>query len=157
LFENRTLKLVSQAGEAAEAFQARCRAAAAQEAKQALEMEKVKFTPKFEAMDAAMPSLSAAEGKSGGSLLDWVGSLFPSKGSTPKEARQQEKLRKLTGDYLAKCAEIKEKWKRTGEEATSIQLKPRKADVRLTHFGLAWVPFWVRTANCNVERIAAYR
>ncbi len=159
LFENRTLKLVSEPGETADAFQTRCRASASQEAKQASEMEKVKFTPKFEALDATVPNVAGMHGKSGGSLLDWVGSFVSSKGgSDPKEARQEEKLRKLTGDYLAKCAEIEEKWRRVGEEATAIQLKPRKADVRLTHFGLAWVPYWVRNgANGNVERVAAYR
>jgi hypothetical protein len=158
LLENRALKLVSTPGVATEAFQPRCRAAAATEAKQALEMEKVKFTPKFEALDAAVPNFAAAKQKSGGSLLDLVGSLFPAKSTDPKEARQQEKLRRLTGDYLAKCAEIEEKWKRVGEESTAIQLKPRKADVRLTHFGLAWAPYWVRPgANGGVERIASFR
>lgn len=152
LFENRTLKLVSEPAELAAAFQNRCRAAAGQEAKQALEMEKVKFKPKFEALDSDVPNLAKAKGKPGASLLDWVG-LGSSKSADPKDARQEEKLRKLTGDYLARCAEIEEKWKRIGEEATAIQLKPRKADVRLTHFGLAWVPFWVR----NGERGAAYR
>jgi hypothetical protein len=158
LFENRAMKLVSQPGEAAAAFQKRCRTAAANEATQALEMERVKFAPKFEALDAAVPSLAAAKDKLGASLLDWVGSLFPAKASNAKKARQEEKQRKLTGDYLAKCAEIEEKWKRVGEEATAIQLKPRKADVRLTHFGLAWAPYWVRNgANGSVERIPAYR
>jgi len=23
-----------------------------------------------------------------------------------------------------------------------IQVKPRKGDIRVTHFGLAWAPFW---------------
>ena len=156
MFENRALKLVSEPGEAVEVFQQRCRLAAAQEAKQALEMEKVKFKPKFEALDATVPNFGGAKDKPG--LLDWVGSLVSSKSTDPKEARQEEKLRKLTGDYQAKCAEIAEKWKRVGEEATAIQLKPRKADVRLTHFGLAWVPYWVRNgANGSVELIAAYR
>ena len=50
-------------------------------------------------------------------------------------------------------AEIEVKWKRVGEEATAIQVKPRKADVHVTHFGLAWAPFW-RTAAAEK---AAYR
>ena len=38
----------------------------------------------------------------------------------------------------SKVAEIEAKWKRVGGEATAIQVKPRKADVHVTHFGLAW-------------------
>ena len=47
-----------------------------------------------------------------------------------------------------RVAEITEKWRRVGEEATAIQVKPRKADVRVTHFGLAWAPHW-RTAGAD--------
>ena len=54
LWENRTLGLLSTPGETEAAFRGRCRAAADVEKKQALEMEKVKFRPKFEALDIAL-------------------------------------------------------------------------------------------------------
>ena len=57
-----------------------------------------------------------------------------------------EKRSKVTTDYISKTGEITEKWKRIGEEATAIQVKPRKADVHITHFGLGWAPYW-RTAG----------
>ena len=132
LYENRPLGLTSAPGEALAAFRERCRAAAQEEARKALEMERVKFAPKFEALDMDI----ADEGKgSGGSVLGW---MFKSKKAPPP--RQEEKQRRLRGDYQAKCAEIEEKWKRAGEEATPVQVKPRKTDVRVTRFGLAWVP-----------------
>jgi hypothetical protein len=132
LYENRPLGLTSAPGESLAAFRERCRAAAREEASKALEMEKVKFAPKFEALDMDI----ADEGKgSGSSVLGWV---FKSKKAAPP--RQEEKQRRLRGDYQAKCAEIAEKWKRAGEEATPVQVKPRKTDVRVTRFGLAWVP-----------------
>ena len=29
------------------------------------------------------------------------------------------------------------------EKAAEVQVKPRKVDIRVTHFGLAWAPFWL--------------
>jgi hypothetical protein len=141
LFENKTLGLVSAPGESEAVFQVRCRQAAQAQASQALEMEKLKFTPRFEALDAKLPPDSASHPPAG-------------KAGT----KQEEKVRKLTADYLAKRAELIEKWKRVGEERTAIQVKPRKADVRVTHFGLAWAPCFRRAlAGGKVELVAAYR
>jgi hypothetical protein len=140
LFENRTLKLVSEPGETLVAFQERCRLAADQEKQQALEMEKLKFGPKFEALDAALPEDEAKPKKSGGLLSKLFGSSSGPDSNDKAEARRLEKVRKLTADYQAKRAEIIEKWKRIGTESTPIQVKPKKADIRVTHFGLAWLP-----------------
>ncbi len=127
LWENRTLGLLSMPGETEQAFRARCRAAADVEKKQALEMEKVKFRPKFEALDIPIPD--EARGKT-------------VETAESGDARLDEKRRKVTTDYISKTGEIAEKWKRTGEEATAIQVKPRKADVHVTHFGVGWAPYW---------------
>src|SRR5262249_46832958 len=92
--------------------------------------------------------------ESGGSVLGWLNPF----GSAPKPApppprldkRQQEKLNKLEADYDSKKAEIAARWRQIGQEGTPIQVKPRKADVRVTHFGLAWVPHW-RLPNGKLE------
>jgi hypothetical protein len=138
LVQNRTLGLVSDPGEGLDAFRDRCRRAAAEEAAQALAMEKAKFTPRFKALDMSVPEDKHGADQSGSSLLGWLFSaLRPSaKGEEPADPKQ----RKLKADYQAKQAEIHEKWRRVGEEYTAIQVKPRKVDVRVTHFGLAWVP-----------------
>lgn len=142
LFQNRTLDLVSDPGERLDAFRERCRQAAAAEAVQALSMEKAKFTPRFEALGLSVPEDPRGADPSGTSVLRWLfSSVLPaSKDEGPPSTRQEEKERKLKADYRAKQAEIHEKWKRLGEEYTTIQVKPRKADVRVTHFGLAWLP-----------------
>jgi predicted RNA-binding Zn-ribbon protein involved in translation (DUF1610 family) len=142
LFQNRTLGLVSDPGESLDGFRNRCRQAAAAEAAQALAMEKAKFTPRFQALGLAVPDDPTGADASGNSLLGWLFSaVLPSrKEEGPPQTRQEEKERKLTADYRAKQAEIHEKWKRIGEEYTAIQIKPRKVDVRVTHFGLAWLP-----------------
>jgi hypothetical protein len=138
LYENRTLGQMSTPGEALTAFRARCRDAAAEQREQALALEKAKFRPRFEGLGMKVPG--DEEERPGGSLL---GRLFGSRErepSGPPSSRQEEKERKMTGDYRSRQSEIREKWKRAGEEATAVQLKPRKGDVRVTHFGLAWVP-----------------
>jgi hypothetical protein len=128
LLQNRTLLgLVSAPGESRALFQKRCRETAAGEEEKALQMEKVRFQPKFEALGLELP-----EGA-------------PAKQRTTARApatRTEEKQRKLTGDYHAKRNEISEKWKRIGEEATAVEFKPRKIDIRITQFGVAWVPCW---------------
>jgi hypothetical protein len=137
LFQNRTLELVSDPGESLEAFRDRCRRAAATEAAQALAMEKAKFTPRFEALKMDVPDDPHGADQSGSSFLRW---LFSKVTAPAKDKEKDPKKRKLTADYRAKQAEIHEKWKRVGEEYTPIQVKPRKVDVRVTHFGLAWLP-----------------
>jgi hypothetical protein len=113
LFENRELELTSAVGETLQAFRARCKKAAESAKTQALEMEKIKFTPKLEA----------------------------AKQSTSKGAA--DRVARLEADYQAKQDEIAELYRRISEEATEVQIKPRKVDIRVTHFGLAWAPFWV--------------
>src|SRR5207248_2271224 len=50
LFENRELELVGAPGESEATFRKRCHESALEEARKALEMERVKFTPKFDAL-----------------------------------------------------------------------------------------------------------
>jgi hypothetical protein len=153
LLENRTLGLVSAPGESAETFRRRCVSAAEQQAQKALEMEKVKFAPKFEALGMKLPDEPA---KKTGGFWSWLtGSETPAvkTASGPPSSRQEEKERKLKADYQSKRNEIGEKWRRVAEEAAAIEIKPRKVDVRVTLFGLAWAPFWL-TGGAGV---AAYR
>jgi hypothetical protein len=157
LFQNADLQLVSEPGESKAAIQERCRAAARQAAEAALAVEKAKFGPKFAALDAPMPEDQPPPpaAAAAGSWLDWFRKPEPPPPPRPRsrqEERQQEKLRKLTADWQARKAELGEKWKHLGETLSELQVKPRKADVRVTHFGLAWVPFWVAGAA-----VAAYK
>lgn len=140
LYQSRELDLVSEVGETRDAFRQRCRQAAAEEAGQALAMQKAKFAPRFEALDMTLPDDPRGAGSSGGSFLGWLFSAVSPWAKDDDSSDLSEKQRKLLADYRAKQAEIHEKWKRLGEEHTAIQVKPRKVDVRVTHFGLAWLP-----------------
>jgi hypothetical protein len=55
-------------------------------------------------------------------------------------AKQQSRLSVLEDAWHAKKAEIADKWKRLGEDIAELPLTPRKSDVRVTEFGLAWLP-----------------
>jgi hypothetical protein len=112
LFENRELEMVSEVGEKLEAFRLRCKQQAGHESKQAQDLEKVKFAPKIEA----------------------------AKQSTGKG--REDRIARLEADLQAKLDELAEKYRLIGEETTPLQVKPRKVDIRVTHFGLAWAPFW---------------
>jgi hypothetical protein len=111
-----------------------------EQAEKALEMEKVKFAPKFEALGMRLPQEPV---KQSGGFWSWlmpsatpVSTMPSGPPATPLEAKR----RKLEFDYQSKKIEIYQEWKLVGEEATPIQVKPRKTDVRVTHFGLAWAP-----------------
>jgi hypothetical protein len=112
LWENRDLELTSRPGEERDAFLRRCQAAAERLREEAQKMERIKFAPKIEAAEQ-----STGKGR-------------------------DDRIARLKGDLRAKLDEIAERYRRLGLEADELQLKPRKTDVRVTHFGLGWVPFW---------------
>jgi len=152
LYENRPLGLVSAVGEAEAAFRERCRAAAENEARAALELERAKFKPKFEALDMALPDEMP---KKSASLWQWLTGSGKTTGSTVQSV-DDPKQRKLLADYEAKKAEIHKKWQRAGEEVAALQVKPRKTDVRVTHFGVVWIPYWRLHRGGQVDRTPAF-
>jgi hypothetical protein len=101
------------------------------------------------------------------SLLDWVNPfrLFGLVGSSEKPpakgpekgTRQEEAARKLEAEWNAKRAALFEKWKKVGEDYTELPLTPRRADVQVTHFGLAWAPYWqVPAGGGQVQMVPAW-
>jgi hypothetical protein len=146
LFENRKLGLVSEPREDLLAFGQRCRDAALREAAKAYEAERLKYLPKFNALNLPMPALSAGQrgGTDAGGLLSWV--LMPLKlgasavkavAGTPPSKKQVQ----LEAEWKGRVAALYEKWRQVGEDHTELLLTPRKVDVRVTAFGLAWAPF----------------
>ncbi len=143
LRENRALGVVGGPGEDEPAFRARCRQAALQGAQRALTEEKLKYQPKFEALGAKIPEGSAGDKSS--SMLNLINPLwwFGFTGSQPEPPRGSGKLERLHAEWLAKQAAILEKWRQIGEEFCEIPLTPRRQDVQVVHFGLAWFPVWI--------------
>ncbi len=160
LLENAKLGLVGEPGEDVVAFRERCRVAARQETEKAVAAEKVKYLPKFQALGAPMPIWTGAE-KSEGSVLDLVNPLHwlrvagkANKSAAPKG----DKLAKLESEWLAKQVALHEKWRLVGEEYSDIPLTPRRQDVQVTGFGVAWAPFWqVQTQPGRLDWVPGYR
>ncbi len=154
LFENRKLGLVSQPQEDLLAFGQRCRDAALREAGKAYEAERLKYLPKFNAINLPMPAPSAEQrgGTEQGGVLGWM--LAPLKlGASAVMAvagsQPTKKQVALEAEWKGRVAALYEKWRQVGEDHTELLLTPRKVDVQVTAFGLAWAPF--------VRGVAAYR
>jgi hypothetical protein len=144
LFENRKLGLVSEPREDLLAFGQRCREAALREAGKAYEAERLKYLPKFNALNLPMPAPSQVQRGDGGGLLGWVLTPLKLGASAVKAvagAPPSKKQAALEAEWKGRVAALYEKWRQVGEDHTELLLTPRKVDVQVTAFGLAWAPF----------------
>jgi hypothetical protein len=160
LYTNRTLDLTSRPGEEMAAFRERCQRAAREQADEALAKEREKFGPRFARFGAAVPEESKAQ-QASGSLLDPLGWLYtlavpPAKPTVRLTAKQQEQLRNLEEDWKQKRKDLADKWRQAGEEFAEVTVNPRRADVRVTHFGIAWAPFWRASGGERGQPVLAY-
>src|SRR5262249_2822241 len=158
LYTNRTLNLNSRPGEDKAAFQERCRAAAREQADEALAKEKEKFGPRFARFGAEVPEESKAQPARAPWLdIGWLYTLAvpPAKPTVRLTAKQQENLRTLEEDWKQKRKDLADKWRQAGEEYAEVTINPRRTDVRVTHFGIAWAPFWRATGGERAQSVAA--
>ena len=152
LLENAKLGLTSEPGEDVVTFRERCRQAVRQEAEKTLAAEKLKYEPKFLALGIPIP-----EGHVRGeeSLLDTLNPLNWFR-ATPTRT-EESTINQLHSEWLVKQADIVAQWTKVGEEYTENALAPRRQDVQITQFGLAWLPFWEIDHGGQIERVPAYR
>jgi hypothetical protein len=150
LFENKKLGLVSQPQEDLLTFQNRCQQSALREAAKSYETEKLRYLPKFNALNLPMPTLDplrlGGSQDQGSSLVSWVLTPFRLGASAVKAVASNapspsRKQRDLEAEWQGKIAALFEKWRQIGEEYGELLLTPRKVDVQVTAFGLAWAPF----------------
>jgi hypothetical protein len=146
LFENKKLGLVSEPREDLLAFGQRCREAALREAGKAYEAERLKYLPKFNALNLPMPSLSVEQrsGTDTGGVLSWVLAPLKLGASAVKAvagAQPSKRQVALEAEWRGRVAALYEKWRQIGEDHSELLLTPRKVDVQVTTFGLAWAPF----------------
>jgi hypothetical protein len=157
LRENVKLELLSEPGEDAQTFQQRCRAAAARKAEAEIAQEKKKYESKFAALGAKVPEGPVEQSSSLLNVINPLAWVSFALGSRPS-AETKDRLNKLREEWFGKQRAIAEKWQQMGEEHTDIPLTPRRQDVIVTDFGLAWTPFWqVPGPGGRVELVAAYR
>jgi hypothetical protein len=151
LLENPKLGLVSAPGEDVMAFRDRCRSDAQQEAAKALAVKKREYEPKFLALGVALPEGHVREEES---LLDSINPLNWFR-SAPGP-NDNDKVNKLHEEWLIKQASVIAEWKKIGEEYAEKTLSPRRQDVQVIHFGVAWAPFWQVTNADRSELVPAH-
>jgi hypothetical protein len=151
LLENSKLGLIGEPGEDIVAFRERCRSAARQEAEKALAAERLKYEPRFQALGVPTPEGHVREEES---LLDAINPLNWFRAAPRPE--EKDRINTLHAEWLSKQADIIATWQKIGEEYTENTLTPRRQDVQVTQFGLAWAPFWEIENAGRLERISAY-
>jgi hypothetical protein len=58
----------------------------------------------------------------------------------PKNPRPSKKQIDLEAEYKGKVGTLYEKWRQIGKDHGEVLLTPRKVDVQVTLFALAWTP-----------------
>jgi len=180
---NKTFDLYSQPDEDEQTFLKRCRTAAqAASEGEVAELER-KFRKKFEALDASLGAARAeleqsqAQARrrhneellrSGTSILKtlfgWGRSMPWLPRSDTASERQvhraaseiekyQTQRQRLQAEWEESIAAVAAKWQAKAEEIKDIRLTPRKSDIRVIQFGLAWAPFWHVESDGRPARI----
>ncbi len=171
IFENEKLELLSVPGEDLAAFQRHCEEKAPQSAEAQIAGEKPDFQKKFDALRAKIPPAEAPppppEPKAKSFWDFGFLSFFKSppppppvaapKPVDPKVQKAKDELQKLEAEWQKRRAEIFAEWKAAAQKYAEVPLKPRKADVDVSHFGLVWVPYWrITQADGKIDYQAAY-
>ena len=77
--------------------------------------------------------------------------------TSAKDKGKAASRKKLDSQYQAKKAALVEKWRQIGQDYGEVLLTPRKAAIQVTHFGLAWAPFWQTTDATGTKLVSAYK
>jgi hypothetical protein len=148
ILENKELELRGSPGEDLQAFGARCRDLARQKAEAELAAARADYLAERQKLaDLAPPPPPAANSMWDMPVLSWfkpgpqkvVLGPAPAKGSASKTAA---KLQKLDLAWQSDQVKIIDGWKSAGEAFEEIVLSPRRTDIRVSQFTLAWVPYW---------------
>ncbi len=182
-YQNRQLDLRSEPEEDRDHFIERCREAARRAGEAELGERTERYRQKFAAADGKLLESQAELQKAkkeneeilkqGGGILDlvWSGFGFSSAKPSPRAVeaagkrtqkaqgvveRHQTAKQKLHAEWQAAAAGIAERWQAKAEDVKELRLTPRKADVLVTRFGLAWAPFWRLESGGSTHLLPAY-
>ena len=67
--------------------------------------------------------------------------------------RQMEELQKRREEVIA---EINDRWGRVVNEITEMTIAPKKTDVLIKVFGVAWMPYYVIKAGTEIFELPAF-
>jgi hypothetical protein len=69
----------------------------------------------------------------------------------------EEDIQELEAEAREELEELTEKWAARIDEIEEIEVRPRRADVRINLFALAWLPHWEVAAGEQVYSVPAYK
>ncbi len=153
---NDDLDLIAEPGEDLIAFQKRCLAAAEEAVHKGLEEERAKIAPKFAALGAPMPAEEMVIKSS-----SWLDSLWPfgkPEAKPEPKGKDAKALSKLQDEYSKRRQKVVDKGQAAAKAHEELALTLRKTAIQVTHFGVAWAPFWqAASPGGSVQRLPAYR
>jgi hypothetical protein len=62
---------------------------------------------------------------------------------------------RLQAELEEAIAAVAAKWQAKAEDIKDIRLTPRKSDIRMLAFGIAWTPFWELSSGGQPGRVVA--
>ena len=71
-------------------------------------------------------------------------------------AELEEEIEDLEEEAKEEIEELTEKWEQLAEEMEEIPVRPRRTDVQIRLFALAWVPRWEVTVAGQALSMPAY-
>jgi hypothetical protein len=140
-------------------FRARCRVEAWKEFQKKIAAEKETYTAEFARYKAVPPEAPPPAPNTGWEDL-WKPYLPDSpvlhcSPTASLSAREKEQLANLEKDWDREIGVHAETWKKVADQLGELPLTLKKGDIKITHFGLAWVPFWLAAGNNEPQ--PAYR
>ena len=153
VYANDRLGLVSELGEPQSDFLERCAAEAPIRADDAVAEAKKPFDARFAALASKLPVPPLAPQETLASRL-WDLPIFSIFNTAPKVIQLgpppadpavsavQAQLEKEQADWANTKAKLIRTWHEAVDDISEATLKPRKADVEVQKFGLAWMPFF---------------
>lgn len=68
----------------------------------------------------------------------------------------KEELEELETEMAQELADAKQRWADVAADTTEIPVNPFKKDVNVTHFGVAWIPYYLVRTGERVEELTGY-
>ncbi len=161
---NADLKLYGRVGETAEAFAARCQAAAAEAADKQIATLQAKYASKLAAAQAKLDTAEDAverqrDARTSSVAGDLIGGLFGGRRSSissmarrassahgkvaaaeDKVAQLERAIADLQAELDGEVAGIRAEWAAKAGTVTSMPITLAKSDVKVTGIGLVWIP-----------------
>jgi hypothetical protein len=181
IYQNPTLKLYTRPDQTREQFAALCQQTAETHRAEELDKLRGRYDKKLEVlttrlaterreMEADRAELEAPKAET---FLTDVGNVIGLPGSVAKHrlaektknemkdsattmAELEAQISALRAEHLAALRALDEKWSAAAQDIQDLRVTPKRADILMDIFGLAWLPYWQIDADGQMVEIAAF-